>query len=93
MREAQAGFRKGYSTSDQILSVLLNYFICQDKRLFCTFVDNSKAVDSINRAMLWNKVISYGVSGKVLNGLLNMYKSIKSCVMNNGDECLCFRAL
>ena len=26
MSEAQAGFRKGYSTPDQILSVLLNYF-------------------------------------------------------------------
>ena len=93
MSEAQAGFRKGYSTTDQILSVLLNYVLCQGRRLFCTFVGYSKAFDSINRAMLRNNVISYGISGKVLNGILNMYKSIKSCVMNNGDECQCFRAV
>ena len=53
----------------------------QDRRLFCTFVDYSKAFDSINRPMLWKKLISYDVSGKVLNVIPNMYKSIKSCVM------------
>ena len=36
--------------------------------------------------MVWKKLISYGVSGKVLNVILNVYKSIKSCVMNNGVQ-------
>ena len=36
------------------------------------------------------KLISYGVSGKVLNVVLNMYKSIKSCVMNNDVQSECF---
>ena len=36
--------------------------------------------------MLWKKLIRYGVSGKVHNVILNMYKSIKSCVMNNGVQ-------
>ena len=88
MSEAQAGFRKGYSTTDQIftLKCIVELFLCQGRRLVCTFVDYSKAFDSINRAMLWKKLILYGVSGKVRNVLLNMYKSIKSCVMNNGVQ-------
>ena len=88
MSEAQAGFRKGYSTTDQIftLKCIVELFLCQGRRLFCTFVDYSKAFDSINRAMLWKKLISYDVSGKVFNVILNMYKSIKSCVMNNSVQ-------
>ena len=54
MSEAQAGFRKGYSTTDQIftLKCIVELFLCQGRRLFCTFVDYSKAFDSINRATL-----------------------------------------
>ena len=88
MSEAQAGFRKGYSTTDQIftLKCIVELFLCQGRRLFCTFVDYSKAFDSINRATLWKKLISCGISGKVLRVILNMYKSIKSCVMANGMQ-------
>ena len=32
------------------------------------------------------KLISCGISGKVLRVILNMYKSIKSCVMTNGMQ-------
>ena len=88
MSEAQAGFRKGYSTTDQIftLKCIVELFLCQGRRLFCTFVDYSKAFDSINRAILWKKLISCGISGKVLRVIMNMYKSIKSCVMANGMQ-------
>ena len=78
MSEAQAGFRKGYSTTDQIftLKCIVELFLCQGRRLFCTFVDYSKAFDSINRATLWKKT----------NIMWHMYKSIKSCVMANGMQ-------
>ena len=77
MSEAQAGLRKGYSTTDQIftLKCIVELFLCQGRRLFCTFVDYSKAFDSINRATLWKKLISCGIS--------NMYKSIKSFAITN----------
>ena len=32
------------------------------------------------------KLISCGISGKVLRVIFNMYKSIKSCVMVNGMQ-------
>ena len=31
-------------------------------------------------------IISYGKSGNILNEILNMYKSIKSCVLDNGMQ-------
>ena len=85
MSEAQAGFRKGYSTTDQIFTLksIVELFLCQGRRLFCTFVDYSKAFDSINRATLWKKLFSYGITGKVIDVITNMYKSIKSCVMDS----------
>ena len=54
MSEAQAEFRKGYSTNDQIftLKCIVELLLCHGRRMFCTFVDYSKAFDSINRAML-----------------------------------------
>ena len=43
--ENQAGFRQGYSTTDQIftLNALIELFKSRKKKLFCTFVDFSKA--------------------------------------------------
>ena len=65
---------------------IVNYFYARAelRRLFCTFVDYSKAFDSINRATLWKKLFSYGITGKVIDVIMNMYKSIKSCVMDSG---------
>ena len=58
--EAQAGFRKGYSTIDHIytLKCIVDVFLCQGRLLFCTFI----------------------------NVIKNLYRNIKSCVMNNGHR-------
>ena len=59
MSEAHAGFRKDYSTTDQIFTLkrIVELFLCQGRRLFCIFVDYSKVFDSTNRATLWKKLI------------------------------------
>ena len=47
--EAQAGYRKGYSTTDQIftLNCIVDLILSQGRRLFCIFVDYSKVFDLI----------------------------------------------
>ena len=67
--EAQAGFRKGYSTIDHIytLKCIVDVFLCQGRLLFCTFIDYSKAFDSINRTLLWKKILLFGITGKVFS--------------------------
>ena len=32
------------------------------------------------------KLLSYGITGKVIDGIMNMYKSIKSYVMDSGIQ-------
>ena len=49
--EEQAGFRKGYSTLDHIFvfKSLIGIYLSKGKKLYCTFIDYSKAFDAINR--------------------------------------------
>ncbi|CAL4059828.1 unnamed protein product [Meganyctiphanes norvegica] len=79
----QVGFRPKHSTLDHIfaLQILENFYINNKKRLFCAFVDYSKAFDFIDRAYLWQKVFDSNINGKVLNVIRNMYKNAKSCVL------------
>ena len=78
----QAGFRAKHSTLDHIfaLQVLSNFYIKNNKQLFCAFVDYSKAFDFVNRSYLWQKVLNSNVNGKIFNVIRNMYKNAKSHV-------------
>ena len=85
LNKNQAGFRKGYSTLDHIhvLHSLINIFKCQKRKLFCAFIDYEKAFDKIWRDGMWYKLMKYGIKGKILSVIENMYKGIKSCVITN----------
>ena len=52
---AQAGFRKGYSTLDNIfiLHALISIYFSFGKRLYCSFIDFKSAFDSVWRIGLW----------------------------------------
>ena len=69
LKEIQAGFRKGYSTSDNIyvFKNILDLFRFKKKKLFCCFVDYKKAFDSIWREALWYKLTRLSIQGKILN--------------------------
>ncbi len=49
LKEIQAGFRKGYSTMDNILVLkhIIDLFISKKHKLYCCFVDYTKAFDTI----------------------------------------------
>ena len=93
LEENQAGFRKGYATSDHIfvLHSLIEILKTRKKKLFCTFVDFSQAFDSVWRMGLWQKLLKNNIDGKFLRIIYNMYKSIKSCIRLNGQETSFFR--
>ena len=69
--EAQAGFRSNMGTVDNIFELhgLLPHVINQGKKLYCAFVDLTKAFDYINKdiLVLWHKLIKIGLRGKALN--------------------------
>ena len=88
--EAQAGFRECMGTVDNIfvLHGLSSHILNKGEKLFCAFVDFTKAFDYVVRDML----IKLGVRGKILNVVMSMYKHVKSrvkfdCSINIGFEC------
>ena len=91
LSEAQAGFRKGYSTNDHVFTLysLAELLKARKKKLFCTFVDLQKAFDTVWRSGLWQKLLQNNISGKCFNVIYNMYQNIKSCVSCN-DNFTCF---
>ena len=80
--EAQAGFRKGMSTADNafILHGLVSHMLNQGKKLFCAFIDFTKAFNYVVRDNLWFKLIKLGLRGNILDINRSMYNSIKSRV-------------
>ena len=85
--ENQAGFRKQYSTIDHIftLNSIVELLRSNKKKIFTTFVDFSKAFDSVWRTGLLSKLIKNGITGSFFTVIKNMYQNIKSCVSINGE--------
>jgi exonuclease III len=83
LTEFQAGFRKGYSTIDNIfnLTCVLNLQLAmKGEKVYSFFVDFSAAFDTINRKALLYKLAGLGLSAKVLNLIENYYKGTKAGV-------------
>ena len=78
--DEQAGFRKNYSTMDHIfvISSLINLYKHKGKIIYCAFIDYKKAFDLIDRSKLWMKLIGYGINGKLMNVIYNMYLNAKT---------------
>ncbi|MCG8033307.1 MAG: reverse transcriptase family protein, partial [Candidatus Thiodiazotropha taylori] len=80
--EAQAGFRVNMSTIDDIfvLHGLVSHILNQGNKLYCAFIDFTKAFDYVVRENLWYKMIKLGIRGKILNIIQSMYATVKSRV-------------
>ena len=92
--EAQAGFRPGMGTVDNIfvLHGLITHHLNHGKKLFCAFVDFTKAFDYVVRDNLWFKLVKLGLRGNILNIIKSMYESVKSRVKfcgKIGNEYFC----
>lgn len=85
--ENQAGFRENYSILDHVFSLhcIIDIYLKQKKKLFCAFVDYSKAFDMVRRSALWSKLISCGINGKIITVIYNLYSEAKSCVKYNNS--------
>jgi hypothetical protein len=95
INELQTGFRKGYSTVDHIflLKHVIDLYCYKKKKLFCAFVDYSKAFDTVWRDALWYKLRQSGIDGKLLDVIVSIYRHIKSCVFVNGTTSDYFASL
>ena len=83
--ESQAGFRKGYSTIDNIFSLqaIIQKYLCRPRgRFYCIFNDFKRAFDSIPHTKLWNSFQRKGINenSKFMKVFKSMYSQLKSCV-------------
>ena len=84
--QEQAGFRSFFSTSDHIfvlniiIDLYLNKIKKKSKRLYCAFIDYEKAFDLIDRTLLFTKLISYNINGKLTKVIFSIYQNVKACL-------------
>ena len=88
IHESQAGFRRKYSTIDNIFSLhaLVQKYLSKKRgRFYCLFIDFKKAFDSIKHDKLWDALERKGIRGHFLNVWKSLYSKLKSCV-KTGDN-------
>ena len=81
--EEQAGYRKSYSTSDNLFClqiIVTKYLRNKGGRFYAVFVDFEKAFDRVDRNALWTKLKSLHVSSKMNKMLRYIYSSVRACV-------------
>lgn len=85
--EYQAGFRKGYSTVDNIynLAAIVNIKLNQKKKVYAFFIDFKAAFDKVSRKSLMYKLHALGVSTKMVYFLEKIYSTTQSTVWNGTE--------
>ena len=82
LSDAQAGFRKTYSTTDHIytLYACIEKYMLWNGKFYVAYVDFSKAFETVQHPILWNILLRAGVKGRMIRILKSMYSTIKACV-------------
>jgi len=88
IHESQAGFRRGYTTSDHVFtlySVTHKYLSKRGHKLYVAFIDLRKAFDSVSRNTLIGALCRAGVSLNFIRAIQAIYTSVMSCVRANNN--------
>ena len=95
IHENQIGFRKGFRTSDHVLTLktLVDQAFQSKKKLYVCFVDFKKAYDTVWRDGLYLKLLEYGVSPKFVNLIKDMYDRLQVSVNVFSGLSLPFRSI
>lgn len=90
----QAGFRAGRGTPDNcfVLRHLLDVARIRKKRLYCAFIDFSKAYDRVSRPLLLRVLASCGMHGRALHAIASMLEVARLQVRANGQLGLPFES-
>ena len=83
--QAQFAYKKKNSTVDAVfvLSSLIFYSL-KKSNIFCAFIDFTKTFDSIDRNLLYAKLMGYKISVKMLKMIVNIYSKVKNKVRTEG---------
>jgi hypothetical protein len=85
--EAQAGFRARRSVSHNLFALqhaIANTLAVGRAPLYCCFVDLTAAFDSVPREVLWQRLHSLGVRGRMLGVVQALYAGAKLAIKVEG---------
>ena len=85
----QIGFMKFCRTADHnfLLQTLIEKTKKSKKKLYVAFIDFKKAYDTVNRALLFERLRQLGINGLFYRNILEMYKNTKYSIKMK-DGCL-----
>jgi hypothetical protein len=86
IQDEQCGFRRGRGTTDQlfVLQQVLEKSREYSRQVFISFVDLEKAYDRVDRGLLWDVLLEYGVGGPLVGAVASLYEGSRSCVRISG---------
>ena len=85
--ESQCGFRAGRGTVDMIFAVRQMQEKCQEQNisLYTTFIDLTKAFDTVSRNGLWKIMAKFGCPGKFIEIVRQFHDGMMVRVLDDGD--------
>ena len=85
--ESQCGFRTERGTADMIFAArqIQEKCIEQNQALYMTFVDLTKAFDTVSREGLWKILAKFGCPPKFITMVRQFHDGMKASVKSNGD--------
>ncbi|CAJ0940211.1 unnamed protein product [Ranitomeya imitator] len=85
--ESQCGFRAKRGTVDMVFSAHQLQEKCQEQRqdLYVTFVDLTKAFDTVGRDGLWKIMAKFGCLSKFISVIRQFHDGMMVKVLNDGD--------
>ncbi|KAL1447102.1 hypothetical protein WDU94_003568 [Cyamophila willieti] len=85
--EAQSGFRPGRGCSDNIftLSSVISLSQIRHRKLYTAFIDFKSAFSEINHHLLWLKMFTLGISGKVTTFFQRLYANAETQIRVGGS--------
>ena len=90
--ESQCGFREGRGTADMIFASrqLQEKFQEQNKELFSTYVDLTKAFDTVSRNGLWKIMAKFGIPDKFTAIIRSFHEGMQASVSVEGESSTAF---
>ena len=85
--ESQCGFRKNRGTIDMIFTARQLHEKCQEQNvdLYMTFVDLTKAFDTVSREGLWKSLAKFGCPAKFIAMVRQFHDGMLARVQNDGE--------
>ena len=83
--DEQNSFRSGRSCEEHIVTLtsLVRNQLSKSKLVFASFIDLDKAFDWVDRELLFYRLLTYGITGKIYKAIKSLYNNTFSCVRVN----------